>query len=515
MTFKKRSDVLLSLAALLALLASAGLPTPSAGTPAERFGQVLAFNTSEQRVLPMQRLALGTTTAASFALAAANNRAAVVDPLRSELRIVDTVSGMAVMSRRLDAAPSVVGIDDWGSLAVVGYSQRDDLSIINLDASSPDRNISLPSPPGILRVARTNHKVIATLPRMNAIAVVDLRSGTSVQISVDRNPSSLALDPASNRALVCNYEDGTLSIIDLLTNTMIATVPIGRQPTDVVVDSGSRIAYVACAGSGLIERFDLVRLAPLGSLNSEIIKGLSRLALFPEHPKGIVRALLVASSLAEGALTVFNLAQNTRWRIETGDEISDLIPSGLTGEVMALANRSEVVAWDLRRLSPPVLELAERFTPEAALETGFVLRGHNFQTAQNDANGQPARFSVSVGNLPASTAQLVDDSTATVPWKGELRRTPIKATTANGDSNEVFLRDSELVPRMKGVVPAVGPESGGTRCTVKGDNFLDGSPGTTAVFFGISPATDVVIVDENTITCTAPAGTDRVTVRVQ
>ena len=62
------------------------------------------------------------------------------------------------------------------------------------------------------------------------------------------------------------------------------------------------------------------------------------------------------------------------------------------------------------------------------------------------------------------------------------------------------------------VVPPTGPFIGGTQITVQGRSFLVGEVNTVLV--GGNPATDVVVVDANTITCKTPAGTPGSTVDV-
>jgi hypothetical protein len=52
------------------------------------------------------------------------------------------------------------------------------------------------------------------------------------------------------------------------------------------------------------------------------------------------------------------------------------------------------------------------------------------------------------------------------------------------------------------VVPTGGPAAGGTAVTIRGENF---APAAT-VKFGANAATNVKVIDEKTITCTAPAG---------
>lgn len=51
------------------------------------------------------------------------------------------------------------------------------------------------------------------------------------------------------------------------------------------------------------------------------------------------------------------------------------------------------------------------------------------------------------------------------------------------------------------ITPATGVAAGGTNVTIRGTNF----GGVTAVTFGGTAATNLRVVDETTITCTAPA----------
>lgn len=65
-------------------------------------------------------------------------------------------------------------------------------------------------------------------------------------------------------------------------------------------------------------------------------------------------------------------------------------------------------------------------------------------------------------------------------------------------------------PNVLGVSPSIGAAAGGTAVTVT----VDSSAGVSAVAFGTTAATSVVIVDATTVTCVSPAGTGSVDVRV-
>jgi hypothetical protein len=70
----------------------------------------------------------------------------------------------------------------------------------------------------------------------------------------------------------------------------------------------------------------------------------------------------------------------------------------------------------------------------------------------------------------------------------------------------------DLTPVVTGLSVANGPA--GTRVTVLGQNF-SGAAGHLQVFFGNTPATNVVVLDDGHVQATAPAGSGTVDVRVQ
>jgi hypothetical protein len=78
---------------------------------------------------------------------------------------------------------------------------------------------------------------------------------------------------------------------------------------------------------------------------------------------------------------------------------------------------------------------------------------------------------------------------------------------AGGDQNVSLVH-------VNSIDPASGPFIGGSSVTIHGASFLPPAPATSTVSIGGKPCTDVVIVDDATITCTTPAGTPGMTVDV-
>ena len=61
-------------------------------------------------------------------------------------------------------------------------------------------------------------------------------------------------------------------------------------------------------------------------------------------------------------------------------------------------------------------------------------------------------------------------------------------------------------PSLLAVAPATGAPAGGTLVTLTGTGFLEGVNGATTVTFDGTPATDVVVIDDTTVTAVTPEG---------
>jgi hypothetical protein len=100
----------------------------------------------------------------------------------------------------------------------------------------------------------------------------------------------------------------------------------------------------------------------------------------------------------------------------------------------------------------------------------------------------------------------VSGDTVVVGATGEdSSTTGINSTPNDGSSNTgaAYLFNILPTPYVTGISPTTGSTLGGTSVTITGTNFT----GTTAVTIGGAAATNVVVTNANTLTCTAPAGT--------
>ncbi len=97
-------------------------------------------------------------------------------------------------------------------------------------------------------------------------------------------------------------------------------------------------------------------------------------------------------------------------------------------------------------------------------------------------------------------AGIVEDAGGNLPDARVLPMLDLGAPDANGP-----------LPTISNVSPASGPVTGGTRVTLRGTSFTE----PAEVFFGETPATSVVVLDEVSVAATSPEGSlGPVTVRV-
>jgi YVTN family beta-propeller protein len=63
-------------------------------------------------------------------------------------------------------------------------------------------------------------------------------------LTLGNNTQGIATDPLAAVAVVTNFNDGTVSVIDINTLTVVATVPVGANPRRIIVDAATHRAYV-------------------------------------------------------------------------------------------------------------------------------------------------------------------------------------------------------------------------------------------------------------------------------
>lgn len=103
---------------------------------------------------------------------------------------------------------------------------------------------------------------------------------------------------------------------------------------------------------------------------------------------------------------------------------------------------------------------------------------------------------------PAGNVTVVNDTTVTATAPAHAAGTVGVALTTKGRTVPAGSYTYQVpAPVVTAVAPTAGPAAGGTAVRLTGSNFT----GTTAVAFGAVPAASFTVVNDTTITATAPA----------
>ena len=99
------------------------------------------------------------------------------------------------------------------------------------------------------------------------VSILDLNTySVTATIGVGKDPAGVAIDPNTNTALITNKKDNTLTIIDLSANTSVNTLPMGADPSSVVINSASRRAFISNEKGDSVTVIDLDTQTLIGEI---------------------------------------------------------------------------------------------------------------------------------------------------------------------------------------------------------------------------------------------------------
>ena len=142
------------------------------------------------------------------------------------------------------------------------------------------RQLMVPTPlggvttPGLYPIVVQNPGITANLPSMSAVNLAvtpnpaSIPTAPNATITVGASPAAIAIDPVLNLAAVANSGDGSVSLINLATNSVVKTIPnVGNAPTGIAIDDQlpDHIALVVNSGDNTVSTVDLTTQSVVGT----------------------------------------------------------------------------------------------------------------------------------------------------------------------------------------------------------------------------------------------------------
>ncbi|MGA2016605.1 MAG: immunoglobulin domain-containing protein [Opitutaceae bacterium] len=166
------------------------------------------------------------------------------------------------------------------------------------------------------------NKVYVANSASNSVTVIDGATNATTTIPVGSNPNSIAVNPTTNRVYVVNNAvDGTISVIDGATDTVVGNIFAGFSPFVVVVDPVANMIFVVAESNNKFTVNDETLYAIDGSTDE------MHLVVSPSHPNGMavnpVTGQLYDSDPSNSGLAVVSYSSgNVRGYREVGAGIS-------------------------------------------------------------------------------------------------------------------------------------------------------------------------------------------------
>ncbi|MEK2475788.1 IPT/TIG domain-containing protein [Streptomyces noursei] len=306
----------------------------------------------------------------------------------------------------------------------------------------------------------------------STVSVIDTAANTvTALIPVGRFPNPVAFSPDGAHAYVGRFVSpgiGGVDVIDTSTNTVTATVQVGNQPFGIAVTPDGTHVYVACFVGSSVSVIDTATNTVTATISSPSARTPAGIAITPDGSHAYT------ANFNSNNVSVIDTATNT---------ITTLIPVGSGPEGIAISpDGTHVYVADANANSVAVIDTATNTV------TATIAVGASPVAVLVD----PAGTTAYVSNAGANTVSVIDTATNTVT-----------ATVAVGNT-PFGLAEATAPPTVTALNPTHGPEAGGGTITIAGTHLA----GTQAVTFGTTPATDVTVANDFTVTATIPAHTD-------
>jgi YVTN family beta-propeller protein len=206
----------------------------------------------------MKKLALALTLASLLAPASAHaQNAYITNQSSNTVSVIDTATDTVIATIPVGISPFGVAVSPDGSKVYVTNISSNTVSIIDTATNTVSATITVgPPPPAIcgpicdmaVAVSPDGSKVYVTNTFFNSniVSVIDTTTNTvSATIPIGRPSLGVVVTPDSSKVYVTNADAGSVSVIDTATNTISATIPsVGPRAFGVAVSPDSSKVYV-------------------------------------------------------------------------------------------------------------------------------------------------------------------------------------------------------------------------------------------------------------------------------
>ncbi len=208
-------------------------------------------------------------------------------------------------------------------------SNATDFSVIQSVDLKPACGSGTPQP-GAVALDTTRNIAVVSNNGCASVSLIDLTPGAAsplkTTIAVGTSPSGVDVIPRLGYAVVANNGNGTASVINLDSKTVVASPGTGTNPTGVAINPYSGLAIVANTGSNSISAIDLTSITSTTTTPTVVTVGIDQqpiaVAIDPNRAGcasttstgigiAVITALQLGTSQATGVLDTVDISAAT------------------------------------------------------------------------------------------------------------------------------------------------------------------------------------------------------------
>jgi YVTN family beta-propeller protein len=230
------------------------------------------------------------------------------------------------ISIAVGSLPTDVEADRTGTFGYVTNQFSSNVGVIDLASNAQVATIPVSGDPYRVVLSPDGASLFVT-GNADSLFIVDVASRTiAARLAVGLDANGLAADYTGTRLYVSNQSDGTVSEVDLTTNTVVRTIPVGGHPQELVLSPGGTLLFVADE-AGSVQVWSLRKGTKRGEI--AVPGGAFAMAVSPDW-----RQLYISSSLG-GAVYLID------WK--TGANLKTVTTGGMPRRIGFTANGATAV----------------------------------------------------------------------------------------------------------------------------------------------------------------------------
>ena len=141
--------------------------------------------------------------------------------------------------------PTDVTIDGTGTYAYVTNQFSSNVGVIDLATNAQVATIPVSGDPFRVKLSPDDRSLFVT-GNADSLFIIDVPSREITgRLAIGLDANGLALDYRGTRLYVSNQSDGTVSEVDLSTETVLRSIQVGGRPQELVLSPGGTLLFVA------------------------------------------------------------------------------------------------------------------------------------------------------------------------------------------------------------------------------------------------------------------------------